>query len=53
MNGDKYTGEWANDMKNGKGNIQRKTLGILHYSNGCRYDGLWKDDEKAGGNYAS
>ena len=39
-NGDKYEGEWANDLKNGQGRLSS--------SNGEYYNGEWKDDLKIG-----
>ena len=39
-NGDKYTGEWKNDKREGKG--------IMEYENGNIYDGEWKNDLKEG-----
>ena len=34
-NGQRYEGEWADDLINGKG--------VLHYTNGDRYEGTFKD----------
>ena len=39
-NGDKYDGEWKNDLREGKG--------IMKYNNGDIYDGYWKNDKKDG-----
>ena len=39
-NGDKYIGEWKNDLKDGKG--------IYYYNNGDKYDGEYKTDLKDG-----
>ena len=39
-NGDKYVGEWRNDKMNG--------LGIMYYTNGTVYDGMWEDNMKHG-----
>lgn len=41
VNGDKYTGEWQNDLKHGKGTYEWKKTG-------CLYDGDWKDDMRNG-----
>lgn len=47
-NGDKYEGDWSNDMRNGEGIDELQCLGTLAYVNGDRYEGQWKDDEIAG-----
>jgi hypothetical protein len=39
-NGNRYEGEWANDMKAG--------YGVLYYMNGERYEGYWRDDRAHG-----
>ena len=39
-NGNKYDGEWKNNMKDGKG--------IFYYKNGNRYEGDWKNNRKEG-----
>jgi len=39
-NGDKYQGEWKDDMKDG--------YGMFTYINGNKYKGKWKDDMKDG-----
>ena len=39
-NGNKYDGEWQNDVKEG--------YGVLQYINGERYEGYWKDDKAHG-----
>ncbi|CAF1241585.1 unnamed protein product [Adineta steineri] len=39
-NGDKYDGEWKNNMKNGEG--------TLVYADGGQYAGSWVDDERNG-----
>ena len=48
QNGDRYEGDWANDMRNGHGNLCLRCLGILTYGDKERYDGQWKDDKRAG-----
>lgn len=40
IHGDKYDGEWSNNMKNGHG--------VMTYLNGEKYDGAWKDDKREG-----
>lgn len=35
-NGDIYEGEWANDMKNGRGKF--------YYAKGAVYEGTWQED---------
>ena len=40
MNGNKYMGEWKNNMKNGQG--------VMTYANGEKYEGEWKDDKREG-----
>lgn len=37
-NGDKYSGEWNNDQKNGSGEME--------YDNGDHYEGEWRGDKK-------
>lgn len=39
-NGDKYDGEWKEDMKEGKGRVK--------YANGDSFDGEFKEDSKSG-----
>jgi len=39
-NGDKYEGDWKDDLKNGKG--------VIYYANGEIYDGEWKNDKYCG-----
>lgn len=39
-NGNRYEGEWVNDMKAG--------YGVLYYVNGERYEGYWRDDKAQG-----
>ena len=34
---DRYEGEWKNDLKEGKG--------IMHYSNGNKEEGIWKNNK--------
>lgn len=41
VNGDQYTGEWLNDMKDGKGTYEYK-------KSGCLYDGDWKENMRSG-----
>ena len=58
-----YTGEWKNDLRNGKGvetwksgnrfvgdfiNDKREGYGIYYFSNGGIYDGNWKNGKKEG-----
>jgi len=40
VNGDKYEGEWANDVKHGHG--------VEVWATGARYEGEWKDGKKDG-----
>ena len=60
-NGNRYEGEWKDDMRNGQGNWMKEIIscsyfmcfdlfktGKFFYSNGSRYEGEWKDDEKNG-----
>lgn len=47
-NGDRYTGEWKNDQRNGKGTQQDKELGKQTCADGSHYAGDWKDDKKNG-----
>ena len=35
-NGDMFEGEWANDMKNGRG--------VYYYPTGAVYEGVWQED---------
>jgi hypothetical protein len=45
-NGNKYDGEWVDDVKEG--------YGILTYVNGERYEGYWKNDKvRSGGGSGS
>jgi hypothetical protein len=37
-NGNKYYGEWKNDIKEGNG--------IRYYNNGNKYEGIWNNDER-------
>lgn len=39
-NGNKYEGEWFEDLKNG--------YGVLYYLNGERYEGFWENDKAHG-----
>ena len=39
-NGDKYDGEWRNDVKEGKGTLVK--------ADGDEYDGNWRNDKKNG-----
>ncbi len=39
-NGDRYEGEWKNDLQNGTGSFV--------YADGEKYEGLWKDGKKNG-----
>ena len=39
-NGDKYDGEWKNDLREGNG--------IYEYKNGDKYKGEWKNDLRNG-----
>jgi len=39
-NGEKYTGQIKNGMRNGEG--------ICHYKNGDKYDGEWNNDLRDG-----
>lgn len=41
-NGNKYEGEWQDDVKSG--------YGVLQYVNGEKYEGFWKDDTGLRGN---
>lgn len=41
VNGDRYTGEWDDNKKNGKGTMTWKKSGTI-------YDGDWKDDRRCG-----
>ena len=62
-NGDSYSGEWKNDMKNGNGrmsyfnvdfyngywkNDKKEGKGIMKYNNGDEYNGDWKNDLREG-----
>ena len=47
-NGDKYTGEWANDSKSGKGRYLKFIIGRYDYSNGDFYEGDWRDGKMCG-----
>ena len=62
-NGDKYDGEWVNDIKEGNGimkynngdlyvgewaNDMKIGNGIMKYENGDKYDGEWANDIKEG-----
>lgn len=42
-NGDIYVGEWANDMKNGRGKF--------YYAKGAVYEGTWQEDVARCGSY--
>lgn len=56
-NGDVYVGEYSRDAFNGQGELTtrggkykgsfkagvREGLGSMHYKNGCRYEGHWKN----------
>eukprot|EP00826_Nyctotherus_ovalis_P015810 TRINITY_DN14527_c0_g1_i18.p2 TRINITY_DN14527_c0_g1~~TRINITY_DN14527_c0_g1_i18.p2 ORF type:complete len:108 (+),score=6.19 TRINITY_DN14527_c0_g1_i18:77-400(+) len=39
-NGERYSGEWAEDSKSGEG--------VQFYSDGCKYEGHWKDNVRDG-----
>ena len=47
-NGDKYEGDWDDDMKNGNGKLIITFIGIYNYNNGDIYEGSWLDDTKDG-----
>ena len=47
-NGDRYEGEWLNDLKNGEGKVFCLCIGIMSYNNGDEYNGHWKDNKKDG-----
>ena len=42
-NGDVFEGEWANDMKNGRG--------VYWYAKGAVYEGIWQEDIAKCGSY--
>lgn len=63
QNGDKYDGEWDDDMRNGKGtliyknggsyqgdwvNDKRHGSGVNKWPNGDKYEGEWKENKKHG-----
>ncbi|CAF1223244.1 unnamed protein product [Rotaria sp. Silwood1] len=62
-NGDRYEGDWEDDMKNGEGTLYyadggkyegewandlRNGYGVNSWGNGDRYEGNWKDNKKHG-----
>lgn len=46
--GDKYEGDWKEDMMSGKGSKEFNSLGELLYSDGSKYEGDWLRSEKNG-----
>ena len=45
--GNRYDGEWSNNEKKGRGNLNL-LVGILYYIDGGRYEGEWKNNKKFG-----
>lgn len=49
FDGDKYEGQWEDDLKNGQGIfVLSYFLGIMLFKSGAKYQGYWKDDVKSG-----
>ena len=46
--GERYEGNWANNKKNGEGNLVNNYIGKIVYINGDEYTGNWKNDKKSG-----
>jgi len=46
--GEVYDGDWKEDSRVGKGNLDIHLLGSYIYNNGDIYDGEWLNDKKHG-----
>jgi len=47
-NGDKYEGDWKDEMRNGLGKIAEHIIGTYTTASGGRYEGQWDDDMTSG-----
>eukprot|EP00826_Nyctotherus_ovalis_P037562 TRINITY_DN3434_c0_g1_i1.p2 TRINITY_DN3434_c0_g1~~TRINITY_DN3434_c0_g1_i1.p2 ORF type:complete len:157 (+),score=1.07 TRINITY_DN3434_c0_g1_i1:206-676(+) len=46
--GEVYTGEWVDNIRNGKGKCREHKVGVCSYATGDKYDGEWVSDKKTG-----
>ena len=47
-NGDKYDGQWEDNVPYGNGILKKQRIGIYDYANGDKYEGDFKNGEKEG-----
>jgi len=50
-NGDKHTGEFKDNKREGRGKVKNNWIGVMEYINGDKYEGQWENNKRSGQGY--